>query len=564
MNRTFVKAGATAAILAGLMGGVVAAPSVVYADAPAAEQQAVTEEQIQAMVDKIVAARPNVTAASWISSKADGIVTRVQGNLDKHYLTYLNLDGAGSTYTPAGDLKDLQGVYSALMPGQNLTARFTDPVKDVLLGSGIDDSGSSLMRAHWLNDGSHAGDTLVRHQDPLINAVNGLASWERSGVACVGSNRADKSEQPVYIQFDLGKSEAIKGFKLWRGSAPNLTFTSANTALVVSDDPQFSEGKTTVVYYSCDGKDKTDVFKLGVEPTDPYYVETAEGKDLFEGKKAAQGRYVRLYLNGATAQATNDKGNADAAKIHKGGENRILEIAIEGAGKVETSKLYDTTALEAAIGKANAILTEHANEYTAASLEALKNQVAEAQALLDSIKAGTATDSLGATDALLAQMVGNIDQASKDLVAAVHVTFDDKIEATDNVTVEVVKGEKVAKPADPKHPAGYTFAGWFLEKDGKTPFDFNAAVDKDVTVYAKWTLDAPLVQDNATRPSVPMTEIEDIAKKPTQSAMKLEPAKKKEPSKKDALPQTGDPSMLIAGASAAASAAAFAAARRRK
>ena len=538
MNRTFIKAGATAAVLAGLMGGVAAAPSVVYADAPAAEQQSVTKEQLEAELQKVLDAQPMVTPLSWIRSGADYAVTAASNTLSNKGAVNFDID-----------YKRLATAYAKLQPGQNLTARFSDPVTNMLKGDSEDANGTSLVRAHWVN--SDAKGEVVRRGNSLSIALDGMANWNKGGVACVGENRADKSAQPAYIQFDLGQSEGIKSFKLWRGSVDG-SITSENTALTVSDDVNFAKDKTTVVYYSWDGKDNADVFNLGEAPKDSYYAETAEGKDLFEGKQPVHGRYVRLYLNGATA--------SNYPNIHKGGETRILELAIEGTGKVETSKLYDTAALEAAVKDANTILAEHASEYTAASLEVLKNQVAEGQALLDSIKAGTATDALSAPDA----MAGKVNDAVEALVAAVHVTFDDKIEATDNATVEVVKGEKVAKPADPKHPAGYTFAGWFLEKDGKTPFDFNAAVDKDVTVYAKWTLDAPLVQDNATRPSVPMTEIEDIAKKPTQPAMKLEPAKKKEPSKKDALPQTGDPSMLIAGASAAASAVAFAAARRRK
>ncbi len=47
-------------------------------------------------------------------------------------------------------------------------------------------------------------------------------------------------------------------------------------------------------------------------------------------------------------------------------------------------------------------------------------------------------------------------------------------------------GEMVKKPADPVRE-GFVFAGWFLDKEGKTAFDFSAPIEGDITVYAGWT-----------------------------------------------------------------------------
>ena len=33
---------------------------------------------------------------------------------------------------------------------------------------------------------------------------------------------------------------------------------------------------------------------------------------------------------------------------------------------------------------------------------------------------------------------------------------------------------------------GWVFKGWYADKELKTPFDFNAAITADTTVYAKW------------------------------------------------------------------------------
>ncbi|MBR6329612.1 MAG: InlB B-repeat-containing protein [Lachnospiraceae bacterium] len=66
------------------------------------------------------------------------------------------------------------------------------------------------------------------------------------------------------------------------------------------------------------------------------------------------------------------------------------------------------------------------------------------------------------------------------------VTFDlgGKGSAIDPVSVN--PGEKVEKPADPK-AEGYVFEGWFADKELKTPYDFDAPVKDDLTIYAKWS-----------------------------------------------------------------------------
>ena len=52
----------------------------------------------------------------------------------------------------------------------------------------------------------------------------------------------------------------------------------------------------------------------------------------------------------------------------------------------------------------------------------------------------------------------------------------------------VAVGDKVAKPADPTKK-GYTFSGWFTDKDCTKAYHFDAAVDNtqpEFTLYAGW------------------------------------------------------------------------------
>ncbi|MCQ2091544.1 MAG: InlB B-repeat-containing protein, partial [Fibrobacter sp.] len=73
------------------------------------------------------------------------------------------------------------------------------------------------------------------------------------------------------------------------------------------------------------------------------------------------------------------------------------------------------------------------------------------------------------------------------VVSSYAVTFfDDKgVQVGDVVTV--ASGMAVGAPAEPAKREGYTFAGWF-QKDAETAYDFSAAVNEDLELYGKWTI----------------------------------------------------------------------------
>ena len=354
--------------------------------------------------------------------------------------------------------------------------------------------------------------------------------------------------QPVYVQFDLGENGTrIGSFRLWRDiikhprNLDNATYV--NTALVVSDDPDFKNATTRVVYYSGNGSD--DVFGLNAKPTDSYYVEWAcEGKDLLENKGIAAGRYVRLYMNGTVGQEGSDE--RDPRDRHHRCRRRE-QLHVYDAKDVED--------LEATIARVRALLRDHAGDYSAETVKALEETLAKAEDLLARIKAGTATENLGAVSDLNAA----IAQAEGNLVKAYTVTFDDKIEGTEDTAVEAVEGAAVTLPANPVHPKGYAFEGWFLDKDGKDAFDPAKHTSGDITVYAKWsTPAAELKPADPVKPEVKPEQKPEV--KPEQK-----PENGDKPAKDDKLPQTGDASMIaVAAFPALGSVAAFTAARRRK
>ncbi len=68
----------------------------------------------------------------------------------------------------------------------------------------------------------------------------------------------------------------------------------------------------------------------------------------------------------------------------------------------------------------------------------------------------------------------------------VTVTFDTQGATNTIDSVQVEPGAVVAKPKKTPKRAGYTFLGWFDDKDGTKAHDFKAKVTENITVYACW------------------------------------------------------------------------------
>ena len=57
---------------------------------------------------------------------------------------------------------------------------------------------------------------------------------------------------------------------------------------------------------------------------------------------------------------------------------------------------------------------------------------------------------------------------------------------TEIQSVKVDKGNCIDEPTQPTRE-GYTFDGWYIDSDFEEEFDFTTPIDKNVTLYAKWT-----------------------------------------------------------------------------
>ena len=80
------------------------------------------------------------------------------------------------------------------------------------------------------------------------------------------------------------------------------------------------------------------------------------------------------------------------------------------------------------------------------------------------------------------------------------VTFDPNGHGRAPAAQTVEEGKKASRPKDPTAD-GYIFGGWFTDRECRKAFDFNAAITKDVTLYAKWTKKKSSESDGSSKKS---------------------------------------------------------------
>lgn len=85
------------------------------------------------------------------------------------------------------------------------------------------------------------------------------------------------------------------------------------------------------------------------------------------------------------------------------------------------------------------------------------------------------------------------------------VTFTVTFEGAEIPAATVKKGEKVAKPEDPARE-GFEFKGWF---NGEAAYDFDAAVEADLTLTAKWEEVKPTESTDSEEPEESPEESSD-------------------------------------------------------
>ena len=484
------------------------------------------------LVETVKALKDKVTKESWDAAGMTDLVARAEEALK-------------STAENAAELR--QQAYDKLLEGyKKLVPGLVEPKQENL-------ALNKRPTASWL-PGSGVTDSAENTGSPLANATDG--AFESDGKHAIFGK--DAAKKPAYMQIDLGEGANIENVKLYRYWSDRRTY--ADTALVVSNDPEFKQ--KDVLYYSYQDVNNKDVFGLGEQATERTYAETSEGKVLYTASdKPLKARYVRLYGNGKVVN------NAAAA-----GDNHIVELLVNGTRDVSLGDPYGVDALDALIKRGDAAMQDKA-DYTDESIKKLEEALAPAKELSEEVheqieaqEFETAYGEFNAVRDALQVALGCLKMRPIEpgpgpdpQPTYVTVTFDDMVDGTANKEVKVLKGSKVSKPEDPVRD-GYAFAGWYADEALTEAYDFGSAVNEDTVLYAKWTEDGGSEQPN------PPVDPEDPNKPgdPGKPEDPNKPGKPEDPNKpvdpntpgkpgadnkpgKPGLPQTGDNTLFMVG-----------------
>lgn len=399
------------------------------------------------LIKTVEGVKDRVTADSWTKANMEQLIANAKAALEQ-------------------DAASQKAAYDALMAGYKTLIPGQGSVEVANIAEGIAPTASWLPGSEQTGSATNAGS-------PLTKATDGVKNSSADGqYAIFGS---DAAQEPAYMQIDLGSESVIDNVMLWRYWADNRSY--ADTALVVSNDADFKDMK--VLYYSSSDKD-SDVFKLGVKPTEDLYQESSDGKKIFTaGDETVTARYVRLYASG----------KSDGSK----GDNHVIELQVNGYKKANLKDPYGMDKLEALIADAEKAVAD-SGKYTEASIANVKTAFDALKPMVEKIKAeqatGNYTQSLGAvSDARAA-----LELAIKQLETR-PVTPPAPDQGDDKVTVE-------------KHPDGSQTVTTKGDDGSKTVVE----IDKSGKVTS---VDATVSQDAAKDGSatLPMEGLEQTSSK---------------------------------------------------
>ena len=207
----------------------------------------------------------------------------------------------------------------------------------------------------------------------------------------------------------------------------------------------------------------------------------AAGEDI-DASHASEGDVKTLIdalLNGQEALAAGRSDTADLVSA--------IRDAIAGV-KASSGVATSTNDLKAFY---NSVKNLSSNNYEPASWKVFAEALGRAKDVLDA-KTPTQVELNAAhvalQDSYYRLVKGEGEESKPPLSKIVTVTFDDLLSHTDNQVIKLEAGSKLdrSKVKDPICE-GWTFEGWFADADRTVPFDFDAPVTADITVYAKWS-----------------------------------------------------------------------------
>lgn len=192
-----------------------------------------------------------------------------------------------------------------------------------------------------------------------------------------------------------------------------------------------------------------------------------EGALDYTGLSLAVGGTAIIAENHEWSTISSDGNAANAIQLKTGADGALPQVKI-------SDKVQSTTPIGIAVTGTDGTVTAPKEGTTLISF----NSADAAQAGLSSFKLvvpeGTLGYGLGVNGADL-------------VVTRVNATVSfDSNGGSEVPSQSVILGERAAKPDNPSK-AGYSFAGWYSDKELSQAYDFTVPVTADLTLYAKWT-----------------------------------------------------------------------------
>lgn len=190
-----------------------------------------------------------------------------------------------------------------------------------------------------------------------------------------------------------------------------------------------------------------------------------------------KGANITMKVNGSVSSVNVKK--ASTLKV-TGKPKATLNLTNEAAG----SKLYIDTSSKISLALKNTSTLTVGKNVKDATITLSKGITAK---IVNNSKKSITVKRTGNTSVVV--KAGKTESVSNKVVASVEaftISFDTNGGSiVENQTVE--KGKKILKPEDPTW-AGFTFSGWYYDDSFKHAYDFNTAVSKNLTLYAKWKI----------------------------------------------------------------------------
>lgn len=297
-------------------------------------------------------------------------------------------------------------------------------------------------------NGNNTNDTVVL-KDSTLNVPNGFGIYfPSSGTLTINNSTINAKTMGVQV------------------CSGNLNINEGSTITVSGDPVAKTEGDGAIQ----DGAAISIVNRPGYKGLDQ--VAITGGTFTAKDENAA----LKAYSWDSSSKQESPFDNADNKVTVSGGEfNGSLDL-----GNIEVSGGQFTDKEVAKHLKSGKAVLFNDGKYAVGNEDAVKG---------DATYSVTNTDGTVVyfTDAQAANDYAKESGAQAPVVLKVTVNFDsNQGTAVDSQLVAV--GDKVAKPADPTKK-GYTFSGWFTDKDCTNAYDFDADVDgtqPEFTLYAGW------------------------------------------------------------------------------